>query len=799
MKKMLSILLSLIMVLGMLPTVWGETEATSLPDAVNGVITLTQNVTISSAVAITEDTVIEGKGFTLTYAGNGDRVITAENTANGADLTVKDLTIKFQKDIARGINYNTTGKLTLQNVTVGDATYQPTYAVNLPSSSDGAQVEITDCVLFGKNTVNIWGEDMVIDITDTDITSVDKSSAEGYVAIYLNNDGVNAAEGTVVNVVGGTITAKDQVGATSIAVSNATSTGTVNFKDPPPEVEGVSNVPVAVIRYSNNTAYSSASLASLVKKATANDVITLINDVTLDANITVPCPIVVDTEIEFDLNGKDIAFDGDGFIIEEGGKLTIEGEGNISAGNVVGCWVAVWAKGGDTVINGGNWSMANLDENGEGNSLIYSKGGDITINDGYFNSENTFNNYGTPWYYVINRNNNYDGVIVVNGGTFENYDPSLSDDVLGEPPYLAEGYVSVAAADGKSYTVHKHTVEAVEAEEGDCLKDGVKAHYTCKGCGKLYEDAAGTKEVEAADLVVKGGHKLTEVKAKDATYTEAGNKAHYVCSVCGKLFEDAEGETETTAAKVTVPQLIYVEEEKAEVSTGAVDAAIKESKEEESVILDLTHKDVVGEENVDAVSQAQLPVASLEAVAAEDKPLTLVKEDAAVSIAPEALEAIADQAGGETVTLVVESVKVEDLEEKQQEAVEDKEVAIVISAELICDATGKKLATEADGGFGGGKVAVAVPLPATLPEGTKAEDYKVYYVDDAGKVTEIESEVQDGIVVFVLEHFSKYVIAAEKPDGSPDTGDYSNVALYSAMAMLSVLGMGVVVLKKKAF
>ncbi|MBE6940511.1 MAG: LPXTG cell wall anchor domain-containing protein, partial [Ruminococcaceae bacterium] len=56
-----------------------------------------------------------------------------------------------------------------------------------------------------------------------------------------------------------------------------------------------------------------------------------------------------------------------------------------------------------------------------------------------------------------------------------------------------------------------------------------------------------------------------------------------------------------------------------------------------------------------------------------------------------------------------------------------------------------------------------------------------------------------GIVVFVLEHFSKYVIAAEKPDGSPDTGDYSNVALYSAMAMLSILGMGVVVLKKKAF
>ena len=49
------------------------------------------------------------------------------------------------------------------------------------------------------------------------------------------------------------------------------------------------------------------------------------------------------------------------------------------------------------------------------------------------------------------------------------------------------------------------------------------------------------------------GHQLTAVAEVPATCETAGVKAHWVCSVCGKLFSDAEGKTETTLEKLAIP------------------------------------------------------------------------------------------------------------------------------------------------------------------------------------------------------------------------------------------------------
>ena len=49
------------------------------------------------------------------------------------------------------------------------------------------------------------------------------------------------------------------------------------------------------------------------------------------------------------------------------------------------------------------------------------------------------------------------------------------------------------------------------------------------------------------------GHTLTAVAEVSATCTETGVKAHWVCSVCGKLFSDAEGKNETTLEALTIP------------------------------------------------------------------------------------------------------------------------------------------------------------------------------------------------------------------------------------------------------
>ena len=49
------------------------------------------------------------------------------------------------------------------------------------------------------------------------------------------------------------------------------------------------------------------------------------------------------------------------------------------------------------------------------------------------------------------------------------------------------------------------------------------------------------------------GHQLTAVEKVPATCETAGVKAHWKCEVCGKLFSDVEGKTETTLEKLAIP------------------------------------------------------------------------------------------------------------------------------------------------------------------------------------------------------------------------------------------------------
>ena len=98
---------------------------------------------------------------------------------------------------------------------------------------------------------------------------------------------------------------------------------------------------------------------------------------------------------------------------------------------------------------------------------------------------------------------------------------------------------------------HVETVNAAVTNEvtteATCEADGVRT-YTAKVTfeGKEYTDTK-TEPVPAK------GHTLTAVEAVPATCETAGVKAHWVCSVCGKLFSDAGGKTETTMEKLAIP------------------------------------------------------------------------------------------------------------------------------------------------------------------------------------------------------------------------------------------------------
>ena len=218
---------------------------------------------------------------------------------------------------------------------------------------------------------------------------------------------------------------------------------------------------------------------------------------------------------------------------------------------------------------------------------------------------------------------------------------TVTDEVTTEPTCDKEGlrtYTAKVTFEDKEYTSTKtevipatgHTLTAVAEVPATCETAGVKAHWKCEVCGKLFSDVEGktettlekltipatghaygepvwkwnddftasatftcandtshvkkvdatvTSEVTEGSCEVGGtrtytakvtfegkdytdtktepvpakGHTLTAVEAVPATCETAGVKAHWKCEVCGKLFSDAEGKTETTLEKLTIP------------------------------------------------------------------------------------------------------------------------------------------------------------------------------------------------------------------------------------------------------
>ena len=131
-----------------------------------------------------------------------------------------------------------------------------------------------------------------------------------------------------------------------------------------------------------------------------------------------------------------------------------------------------------------------------------------------------------------------------------------------------------------------HTLTAVAEVPATCEETGVKAHWVCSVCGKLFSDADGKNETTLEALTIGApGHdygeaawtwtgyesaKATFTCSRDASHVEevtaavtseittpasceeTGVKAHWVCSVCGKLFSDADGKNETTLEALTI-------------------------------------------------------------------------------------------------------------------------------------------------------------------------------------------------------------------------------------------------------
>lgn len=99
-----------------------------------------------------------------------------------------------------------------------------------------------------------------------------------------------------------------------------------------------------------------------------------------------------------------------------------------------------------------------------------------------------------------------------------------------------------------------HNLFKVEKVEPDCENKGVIGHYECFACGKLFEDADGNKEITAESTVIAAlGHDIEIVNSIPATCTETGIKEHWHCLRCGKLFSDGIGTEEISSDEIIIP------------------------------------------------------------------------------------------------------------------------------------------------------------------------------------------------------------------------------------------------------
>jgi len=268
-------------------------------------IRLGADITVQKTIVVTKDLTIDGNDNTLTFtAVDNLRMVEVSKETEGASLTLKNVTLLNNVSyVQRGVNYNTNGTLTLDNVTIESADgCSITYAVNCPGSSDNATIEINKSCITGLIALNLWGENTTANVVDSELYNCDKTDVEDYATIVLNNDGETSAKGSVLTISGGKISATDQNAEPCTVVSNP-ALGTVTISETT-EVIGHIRNNVAIVDYGTNEHYGCLDLGEAIEQAmNTNGSVRLLTDIELEGSITIPAGKV----LTLDLNGYTIS------------------------------------------------------------------------------------------------------------------------------------------------------------------------------------------------------------------------------------------------------------------------------------------------------------------------------------------------------------------------------------------------------------------------------------------------------------------------------------------------------------
>ncbi|MDD6187602.1 MAG: hypothetical protein PUB11_06085 [Oscillospiraceae bacterium] len=447
-------------------------------------------------------------------------------------------------------------------------------------------------------------------------------------------------------------------------------------------------------------------------------------------------------------------------------------------------------------------------------------------------TDNTINVFGNTTYQI------YD---LAKGGT--DYYPSD----------FAEKYECVDAGLGNgTFKILLHEVVSVSEKSATCVADGIKAHYECESCGRLYSDAEGTTEITADSIktAATGNHSFGEWQIDKnptcvaegqykATCGECGYTKYDAIAASGKHSYGADGKctvcgnfdaTKVTATPVATPEptttpapvenikpaeanttvveikaseeVSEIVKNNVEVTEGAaviekdvIDSVITATKEDETVVLPVAE---AAKEN-EAVNEIVLTEETVRTIAEKDSDVVINFSDATIMLDKEAVSAVREQAKGKDIEIRAVKVETSVLTAAQQTAIGEKESAIVVTAQIFADG-------EYIGDFNGGTATIMLPLE--VEEGRAPEDYKVYYIAEDGTLEEIAAEYVDGFMVFTTGHFSDYAIVYEKavviggevvttPETTTETNTSLPIIPIIVIAIVAFAGIFLIIKKKK--
>ncbi len=435
-RKLCSVLLALCMVLTLLPVsaMAEETDtqsATSLPAAVDGVITLTEDVTLTSGFVVNadQDLTLDLNGHSLTKSGtvilNNGRLTIRDTTKNGSIVSTNYVAISA--------GHNSTTTIEYANVRSVEGAVITSYAT-------GATITIKDGVFSASDNAVIAGngnrtDDLAsgkpervnpntITINGGEFNGAIKTS--GYVAC-----GIYAPWKDNITVNGGTFNITGGAGIVARGGNVTVNGGTFNTTGNAIGKVGDSRVVVpcsalvfdseaaypaltndSKITVNNGTFNSETSTISTMPKADDTNERVVVNSgtysdlsaldylasgatvtVKLEADTTVDAIIPINRNVNLDLNGKTLTTIECGLSVVDGATLTVSDSRTGGKLTSSGTPIRVDGTGSKAIINNGTIESTNdYGIYAKDNGAIIVNGGTVTSKDAALSGNNTTGN-----------------------------------------------------------------------------------------------------------------------------------------------------------------------------------------------------------------------------------------------------------------------------------------------------------------------------------------------------------------------------------------------------------------------